>query len=177
MSELFPGSREVTITINSDLAEALLRHGPMLLDELQAASIRMHLRHGILKDDFNERAAARKAELDVKAVQAYRMWRRTNVKCFKSRHFALKALASKLNIDGNVPLLQNLIARRRKTVNDYIRGRRNRKVIQLYLDGLSDAQIAKRASIHPKTIRKIVVAETEMVAKLRLERRQAGGAS
>lgn len=129
------------------------------------------------KIDSSANKALRQADLEKRGeehrhigAQAYRRWRRLDKTAFKSRHFAMAALAEEFQLSK--AYVELLISTRRNVVDEYIRNRRSVSVITLYLQGKSYGEIADALGIGRSSISRTIQQNKELVERTRWRLRQ-----
>lgn len=170
MTERFPDNKPVSVTISAELANALLAHGPQLIDALRHQAVLAEQNSAERQIKFQADLEKRQVEHRRIGTQAYRRWRRLDQSKFKSRHFAMVAVAKEFDLDK--AYIDLLIGSRRTIVQKYLRKRRAVSVATLYLQGKSNEQISNSVGVSKTSIKRIINGNKELVERVRSRLRQ-----
>jgi hypothetical protein len=170
MTKRFPDNKPVSITIPAALADALIKHGDRLIDALKHQAVLAEQTNTASRSTFKADSEKRREEHRLIGVQAYRRWRRLDMKMFKTPHFAMVALAEEFDLSK--AYLELLISSRRNIVSSYIRHRRSVSVITLYLQGKSNVEIEDAVGVGKTSIGRTITQNKELVERIRWRLRQ-----
>lgn len=168
---------DVTVTIPGELAEALVRFGPPLLEHLRREHRFALIDSEAARRRHEEERARHRAITARLAVRAFRAWRRIEAATADrlERDHALDDLCADLAPRYGVPTnrewVRFLITERRKAVNDYIKARRTRTLVRMFLDGRSNAEIAGKLGLSTAYTAKLVRVHRPDIDAARRERR------
>ncbi|RMB12142.1 helix-turn-helix domain-containing protein [Eilatimonas milleporae] len=137
----------VNVSIPLELAEALIEHGPDLIDGLKASVEEVYKRQA---EDARRLAwqEERLAQHWRNCIQAYRMYRRLQPSMGAAG--AYPVIAAKFGWPSGV--VSAFVRQRRKKVNDYLKSRRLASVHRMVLEGRTDSEIAGHLGVSLRTV-------------------------
>ena len=141
----------VNVSIPLELAEALIKHGPSLIDGLKASVEEVYKRQA---EDARRLAwqEERLAQHWRNCIQAYRMYRRLQPSMGAAG--AYPVIAAKFSWPSGVA--SAFVRQRRKKVNDYLKSRRLASVHRMVLEGRTDQEMAERLQISLRTVSRLL---------------------
>lgn len=162
---------DVTVTLPGELALALVRHGPQLINAIARLQ-----RVAMIDDVASRKAHDRQVEqhrrrMAVAGVQAYRRWRRILAETPdpKARNTRLNELCAELvRWHGpyfNRDYTRHLIRERKKAVADYLVARRVRTIVHMYLDKATYPEIARKVGLSQGQVGRIVKANRSTIGR------------